>query len=156
MVSLGSFSLPKKREEHKKEHKKTFDRIPLTIDNKSDPEGSLFILVSSFKLFEEAYIVLGEHAEVAHLVFQVGDTLHTQAEGITAVYLTVDAAELQHIGVYHAATEDLHPSGVLAETTAYTTADMTRDIHLGTGLCEGEVAGAQTDLRVRSEQLTSE
>ena len=41
MVSLGSFSLPKQREEHKKEYKKTFDRIPLTIDKKSDPEGSL-------------------------------------------------------------------------------------------------------------------
>ena len=43
---------------------------------------------------------------------------------------------------------------MLTEAAALTAADMTGDVHLGTGLREGEIAGAQTDLGISTEQLT--
>ena len=77
-------------------------------------------------------------------------TSYTHTEGIAAVLLRVDAAELQHVRINHTTAEDLHPTGVLTESATLTTTDEARDIHLSTGLCEGEVAGTQADLRVRT------
>ena len=110
-------------------------------------------LVGCFELFEETGVVLGEHTEVGDAVLQVGDALDAHAEGIARVFLGVDAAELEHVGVDHTAAEDLHPAGVLAEATAFATTDEAGDVHLGRGLREGEVGGAQTDLGVGTEHL---
>ena len=107
----------------------------------------------ALELVKEADIVLAEHAQVLHHVFQVGDALYTQSEGITAIDLAVDAAGLKHGGIYHAATQDLDPAGVLAETAALATTQHAGDVHLGTGLGEGEVTGTQADLGLGAEQL---
>lgn len=52
---------------------------------------------------QEAHVVLREQSKVGYLIFQVGDTLDAKAEGVAAVNLAVDAAKLEHVGVYHAA-----------------------------------------------------
>lgn len=52
---------------------------------------------------QEAHVVLREQSKVGYLIFQVGDTLDAEAEGVSAVNLAVDAAKLEHVGVYHAA-----------------------------------------------------
>ena len=82
-------------------------------------------LVGSLELSQETDIVLREHTKVAHTVFQVGDALHAYTKGIAAVDAAVDAALLKDVGVYHATTQNLYPTGVLAETAAHTAADMT-------------------------------
>lgn len=41
------------------------------------------LLVGRFKLFEETSVVLGEHAQVLHLIFQVSDAFHSQTEGVS-------------------------------------------------------------------------
>ena len=64
---------------------------------------------------EEPGVVLGEEAQVVDLVLEVGDALYTHAECESRVFLAVDAAGFEHSGVYHAAAENLDPSGVLAE-----------------------------------------
>ena len=107
----------------------------------------------SLKLVEEAHIVLREHAQVFHHIFQVGDALDAKSKGITAVHLAVDAARLEHIGVNHAATQNLYPASVLAETAAFATAQHARDIHLGAGLGEWEVTGAQPDFGVFAKEF---
>ena len=81
-------------------------------------------LVCCLELAEEASVVLREHTQVAHLILQVGDALHTETEGIAAIHLAVYAAKLKHIGVDHAAAQYLHPSCVLAEAAAYAAADV--------------------------------
>ena len=58
--------------------------------------------------------------------------------------------------VDHAATQNLHPSGVLTEVAALSSADRARDVHLGTGLGEREEAGAKANLRVGAKHLASE
>lgn len=57
----------------------------------------------ALELVEEAHIVLAEHAQVFHHIFQVGNALDAQTEGVAAVHCAVDAAGLEHVGVDHAA-----------------------------------------------------
>ena len=95
--------------------------------------------VCALEQFEEPYVVFAEETEVLDLVLEVGDTLDTHTECISRVLLAVDAAELEHVGVYHAATEDLDPSCVLAEGATLAATDVTADVHLGAWLGEWEV-----------------
>lgn len=112
--------------------------------------------VCRVELVQEAHIVLGEQTQVGHLVFQVGDALDAEAEGVTAVNLAVYAAKLKHVGVDHAAPEDFHPSRVFAETAAFASADVTRYVHFRARLGEWEVAWAQADFSVGAEQFACE
>lgn len=112
--------------------------------------------VGGFELLKEADIVLGEHAEVLDLIFQVGYALHTHTEGETAVDLGVDAAGFEHIRVDHAAAEDFDPACVLAERAPLAAAEVAGDIHLCRRLGEGEVARTQTDFGLRAEHFLSE
>lgn len=73
---------------------------------------------------QEAHVVLREQSKVGYLVFQVGDTLDAEAEGVAAVNLAVDAAKLKNVGVYHAAAQDFNPSGMFAEAAAFAAADV--------------------------------
>ena len=50
-----------------------------------------------------------------------------------------DGVRFEYVRVYHTATEDFHPTGMLAERATFTTADVTTDIHFSTGFCKGEV-----------------
>ena len=110
----------------------------------------------TLELVEEANIVLAEHAQVLHHVFQVGDALNAQSEGIAAINLAVDAAGLEHGRIYHATAQNLDPARVLTETAALAAAQHTRNVHLGARLGEGEVAGTKADLSIGAEQLLSE
>ena len=110
--------------------------------------------LSPFELPEEAGVVLGEEAEVADTVLEVGDTLNTHTESIACIYIRVNATSLQVMWVDHATTENLHPSGVLTETAALTATDVTADIHLCTWLSKWEVAWAKTNLRICTKHLT--
>ena len=66
------------------------------------------------ELLKETTVVFGEHSEVVDLIFEVGDALHTHSEGETAVDFRVDAARVEHIGIDHAASENLDPAGSLS------------------------------------------
>ena len=48
--------------------------------------------VGCLKFLKETQIVLGEHSQVFHLVFQVGDTLDTHTECVAGIYLRIYAA----------------------------------------------------------------
>ena len=105
------------------------------------------------ELLKETHIVFGEHSEVLHLVFEVGDTLYAHTEGIACVDAAVNAVGLKHVGVHHSATEDFHPACLLAEGTTLAAADIAGDVHLGAGFGEGEVGGTQTNLGVGTKHL---
>ena len=82
-------------------------------------------LVCRHKVFKEARIVFREEAKVLHLVLQVGDALYAHTEGITLVFLAIDAVCFEHIGVNHTTTEDFYPTRVFTESTSLTTTDVT-------------------------------
>ena len=96
-------------------------------------------LVCALKEFEETDVVLAEEAKVLDLILEVGDALDTHTECVARVYLAVDAAKFEYVGVYHTATQNLYPTGVLAEWASLATADVTADVHLGTWFGEWEV-----------------
>ena len=111
------------------------------------------MLVSSLKFLQESSVVLREHSQVAHAILEIGDSLDTHTKGVSAIYLAVDAALLEDIGIDHTATEDLNPSGVLAESATLAAADMARDVHLGTRFGEGEIARTKANLGVGTKHL---
>ena len=96
-------------------------------------------LVGALKQLEETDIVLAEETKVLDLIFEVGNSLNTHTECVTRIDLAVDAAKLEHVGVYHTTAQDFYPACVLAEWAALATADVTADVHLGTWLGEWEV-----------------
>ena len=68
----------------------------------------------------------------------------------------VDAAVVEHVGVDHAAAEDLEPAGVLAEAAALAPADAARDVDLAAGLCEREEVRAVARGALLAEHLADE
>jgi hypothetical protein len=90
-------------------------------------------------LFEESYVVFGEHSEVFDLVFEVGDAFDTHTECVTAIYFRVDATGFEYVRVGHTTTENFNPTSVFAEWATFATADVARDIHFGRWFGEWEV-----------------
>lgn len=84
-----------------------------------------------FKLLQEPQVVLEEHSQIVDLIFQHGDTLDTHAESESGVLFRVDVAGLEDVRVAYAAAQDLNPACVFADVTAFASADVARDIHLG-------------------------
>ena len=80
-------------------------------------------LVGRFKLFQETDVVLEIEPEVAHLVFEHCDALNAHTEGETGIFLAVDAAVFQHVGVNHSTAQNLEPAGALADVAALAAAD---------------------------------
>ena len=111
---------------------------------------------SSLELLEETGVVLREQTQVADSVFEVCDTLYTHAEGIAGVLCAVYAACLEHVGVNHAASENLNPPGMLAEATPTASTNMARYVHLGTGFGKREIAWAQTYSGIFAEHFAGE
>lgn len=109
--------------------------------------------VRSLELLKEAYVIFREHAQVFDLIFQVGDSFNTHAEGEAGVDFGVYAAGFKHIWIDHAAAENLDPAGVFAERATLSATEVAGDVHFGRGFSEREVARTQADLGFRSEHF---
>ena len=111
------------------------------------------LIMNRLKLTQEPKVVFKKQADVVDPVFEHGDSFDSHTQGISGVSAAVDTAQIEHIRVYHSATENLHPSRMLAEATTLAAADVAGNVHFGTGLGEWEVAGTQTNLGVGAEHL---
>ncbi|MNQ71462.1 hypothetical protein D3C85_861300 [compost metagenome] len=89
-----------------------------------------------------------EHgAQVRDAVFQHGQAINAHAEGEALILIRVDAAVAQHIGVHHAAAENLQP--ILAFVQGQLAARaVAADVHLRRGLGEGEVVRTEAGVDV--------
>ncbi len=70
------------------------------------------------ELMQEAEVVLKVKTQVTNLVFQHGHTLHSHAKGKSRILLTINTAGIKDVGVYHAAAQNLQPTGTLADVAA--------------------------------------
>ena len=111
---------------------------------------------SQLKLLQELQVVLEEQPQVVDAVFQHGDAFHAHAESEARVFLRVDAAGNEDVGVAHATAEDFNPTRVLADVAALATTDVARDVHLRRGLGEGEIRGTETHFGALTEELLHE
>src|SRR5277367_2955386 len=59
---------------------------------------------------------LEEGAQVRHAVFEHGDAVDAHAPGKSLKLIRIKSAILQHIGMHHAAAENLQPIVAFAET----------------------------------------
>lgn len=76
------------------------------------------------ELEKETTVVFREQAQVLDLILQVGDTLYTHAKGEACIFLAVNAACLKHVGIHHAAAENLYPARTLAERASFATTEV--------------------------------
>ena len=105
---------------------------------------------------QESYVVLVEQTDVVDLEAAHDRALQADAERIAGILLRVDAAGFEHLGVHHAAAEDLDPALSLAERAARAVAAVALDIHFRGRLGEREVVRAEADDRVLAVQLFGE
>src|SRR6266576_2309598 len=68
-------------------------------------------VLESLELPQYAQVVLEQRADVWDVELDHGAAVEAEAEGEAAPLLGVDADVAQHLGVDHAAAEDLHPAG---------------------------------------------
>lgn len=115
--------------------------------------GNFAESVGRLEFLQEACIVFREKAEVVDAIFQVGDTLYTHTEGISAVYFAVNAVQLQYVRVNHPAAQDFNPTCTFTEWASLAAADVAADVHFGAGLCKGEVGGTQADFGIIAEHF---
>ena len=96
-------------------------------------------LVCALKHFEEPDIIFAEQTQVLYLILEVCDALDSHAKCISRICLAVNATQFKHVGVYHSATKNFNPTGVLAERTSFSATDVATNVHFGTGLSEWEI-----------------
>lgn len=60
-------------------------------------------LLMSLELSQKSHITMGERAKVGDLVLNHHHSLYAESEGEALVFVGINAAVLQHIGVHHAA-----------------------------------------------------
>src|SRR5947207_2602746 len=103
---------------------------------------------------QPAQIALEKGAQIGNAVFQHGDALDSHAEGKTLVSIWVDAAHLEHLGMHHAAAENLEPvlAGADPQLAAGTRA---ADVELGRRLGEGEEAGAKAHRQITDGEISA-
>ena len=100
-----------------------------------------FSIQLGIELAEEAHVVFEIEPQVAHAVFEHGDTFDAHAEGEARIFLRIDAVGLQYVGVDHAAAQNLQPTRALADRTALAAAEVARDVDLGRGSVKGKYDG---------------
>ena len=96
-------------------------------------------ILSLFKLLKEPQVILEEEAQIIDLILQHSDTFNTHTEGESCIFFWVYITGFQDVRVADAAAENLHPAGMFAYVTAFTSADVTGDIHLCGSLGEREI-----------------
>ena len=81
--------------------------------------------MSMLKLPKEANVIFTEHSQILDHVFEVSDAFNSHAKSIAGINRAVYTAKFKNIGIYHAASQNLYPTGVLAETASLTSAQHT-------------------------------
>src|SRR5262245_53262432 len=104
------------------------------------------------ELVEEPHVVLDEEREIVDPEAHHRDPVDPEPEGEAGVALGIDADRLENGGMNHAGAAELEPPGLLAGAAALAEADPARDVELAPRLDEREVAGAQADLDVVTEE----
>src|SRR4051794_5545212 len=103
------------------------------------------------ELAREAQVVFPQLPEIWQAVAQHGDPLQAEPEREAGHLLRVVADRLEHVRVDVAGPAHLDPARPSADRAARTVAEEARDIQLGRGLGEGEVARPQADLPLLAE-----
>src|SRR6267143_2268913 len=127
-----------------------------SVAHSSRSQFSDSFMAALSQLLQEADVVVEEEPQVVDPVAQHRQPVDAHAERVPGVLLRIDAHAGQLVGVHHPGAEHLHPAAALADLAALPAAERVRDVHLGGGLGEGEVAGPQPRLDVGAEERLHE
>ena len=82
------------------------------------------------ELPQEPDIILEIMPDVLNAIQEHGNPFDSHSKGKTSVFVTVDVAGFQHVGIDHAATQYLKPACILANVATFAVADGTAHVHL--------------------------
>src|SRR5256885_5937595 len=127
-----------------------------SVGHSSRSQLTEILMDLSLELLQDPHVVLEEGAQVFDAVPEHGEPIDADAEGVARVLLRIDAHALQLVGIHHPRAEHLEPAGELADLAPFPATERVRDVHLGSGLDEGEVARPQAGADVGAEERLHE
>jgi len=96
-------------------------------------------------MLQPAGVGVEEGAQIRHAIFQHRQPVDADAEGEALIAVGIDAAVSEHVGVNHAAAQNLHPVLALAEADLAALAPaLNVDLHRRLG--EGEEGRTEAQL----------
>src|SRR5262249_10598783 len=96
---------------------------------------------------QPSHIRLEECAQVMHAVFEHGDAVYPHTPGKTLIFVRIEAAIPQHVGVDHPAAENFQPVVAFAKTN-FTFVALALDVDLKRWLGKRKERRAETHLDV--------
>src|SRR6185369_5256298 len=105
------------------------------------------------EFFQKPHIVLKQQPYVVELVHQPAHPIDAEAKSESGILLRIDTNHAQHVGMHHAATTQLDPTGVFADATAAALAFEATEIKLSTRFGEREIRWSKTRDRVGAKHL---
>ena len=98
----------------------------------------------TLELLQEADVILIEQPQVINVIPAHDHALQTHSQSKAAVFLRVDAAVAQHLGMYHAAAQNFNPALAFTQAAAFAMAVEALYVNLCGRLGEGEMMGTET------------
>src|SRR6202171_4900754 len=135
--------------------------IHLDVDEITQPLGRDFHFSGRkmlCELFQKTHIALKEQLNVVHAILQNCDALHAHAESEATDFLGIVVHKSVHIGIHHAATQQLNPATGLAVGTAtaiavaLAAAENATDLHVRAGFGEGKKRRIKACFHDRAKQ----
>ena len=108
------------------------------------------------ELREETDVVFVKMSHVVDVVLSHDDSLDAHTESKAGIYIGVDVATTQNVGVYHARTEDFNPTLTFAKSATLAAAYKAGNVNLCGRLGKGEVVGTETYLCAVAEHSLCE
>src|SRR5215468_7922352 len=96
---------------------------------------------------EPAHVGLEERTKIRHAVFEHGDAIDPQPPSEALILVGIEPAIAQHVGMHHAAAENLHPVVAFAESDLALVAS-TLNVDLERGLGEWKERRAEAHLHM--------
>ena len=104
-------------------------------------EKTQWLLLRGLKLLQKPYIIFEEEAEVVDLVFKHGYPLNPHSECKAGILLSIYLTIFHYRWVYHSATTNFYPTGVLTHRAAFTAAYKAGYIYFRARLSKGKKDG---------------
>ncbi len=110
-------------------------------------------MYSGLELLQKCDIWILKVAHIRDAVFDHDETVESESEGESCVFIGVDSSFAKHIWMHESCTHELDPTRAFTYLTSRSTAEWTREIYLYSWLHEWEISWTHTDRDFSTEYI---